>query len=1241
MMTATVLMAQHSQDYKLHRYDTTDGGILWDINSTGEWGIIRLGSVSAGGNATPKLYNVETEEAFEVKYGGRIISISDVSADGNIVVGDLNGKPVAYNRSTEELTVFRMREKWSNGTLSSITPDGKWAVGHYSGYMGEFEDSELTGDFYFSPLMVNVETGDTLALPGMPTRDMAHLDQHALILNSITPDGRYAIGQMDWYIMQPQSGFTFIYDTQLHSYRVLAFEEHDDTDWTPRFPDLHHIEGSTLSPNGRYLAGAAYFTKSQEGSIFYNEYTVPFRYDMETGEMKIFDNGESNNIEVGAVTDRGILFGNPNTGSPLRNFRILVDDRYWISFSQVCQQCYDFNFLERTGYEYTGTVTGVSGDGSRIVAFPDPTGESYIFDFGHPIDEVCEHVDLLNNYTVTPEEGSTFALISNVEINFGRNIQIVGSGANVHLYKADGTLVMNGLSNGGLTMKTGSKNTAVAAFRTRPLEEGTEYRVVIDAGAISVNGDTERTNQEISITYTGRADGPVQLLKATPNDQSTLRQIDNASAYLLLDFDAPILRTDNCLAYLERAEDGSRLATLTAATGNTEATRHQLLLYPSSTVYLYSGEKYHLIVEAGSISDYSGNANSYNERIELTYNGAYIREAESESVMFADDFNNPNACLTTWLRYEGDHLSPTQTMQAWGFDKDNNPWNYTLRDSEESGDFFAGSHSMYSPAGASDDWMMTPQIAVPSDGKAVLEFDAQSYDPRKSDYLALYIYENNNVLSYLSNATMQQVREQAILLDNILLTAGANAEITAGEWTHYTYSLKDWAGKNIYIAFVNHNESQSAIFVDNVLVQREVNYQIAFGNRDRVVAQDEIIISGQITVMCDETDGGASLTLRDANGMELSRLEWMQIPEKGQAADFVFAQPLPLQIGTEVRFSIDVQIGEKKDTYTGVIQDLAFEPTKRVVLEEMTGSTCVNCPLGIVAIEQCERTYGDLFIPIGIHSYTGDNLGAGFIDYTSYLGILGAPMARINRLPEVYSPMYRQSDEFYYCNVEGETLWHDVVGQELDRLTEAEIGLSAALSEDGKSIDFETQLRYAITASNQQLSLLLVVMEDGIETFQQNGYYSIQSATLADWCNGGPYAEYIVYPYTHDHVVRSVVGQTYSGTIGLFPADLESGVTYTSNLSSPCPATVNDKTKLTAVAMLIDAQTSLVINAAKANIEDYEHNAIENVLTDEDNQSLVLRALSGTVINSDIQPSDFMKLPNGLYLLGDRKILIR
>lgn len=1235
-----------AQNYKIHKYDSNDGGILIDLSANGKWAVIVLGSTQGGGTATPKLYNVDTEEVIPVEYANRTFNISSVSDDGNIVVGSYVGRPAAYNRAEGKITIFPLRPLWQSGELSHVTPDGKWAVGSYNGYNGKINDvDELNHDYYYSPLYVNIETGDTIATPGVPKRDMAHLDQHALVFRTITPDGRYIVGEMSWYIMQPASSVLFVYDTKEDSYRVVGFTEHASKPWEPLVPYMNHIEAPSISPDGHWLTGMAYMAKTIESSEFFNEFGTPFRYDIPKGEFTLLDEADTN-VDGCFIDNKGTIFANPNTGGPLRDFRILYQGKYWITLSQICKQQFGFSFTERTGYERTGSVAAVSGDGSRFIAFPDPLGQSYCFDFGRPVEEVCDGIDLLDNYTISPVDGSVFSQISTIEINFGRAVQVLGTGKNVHLYKADGTKVSDAITAGnqGLSLKTGSRNIVNAVFRTRNLEAGEQYYITIDAGSIAVANDADRTNKEIRVNYTGRKSGPVGFVKASPEPHSHIRQIDAASSYILVTFDSPVKVTDNASAYIERVEDGTRMASLTISEGNTEATKNHILLTPTTTVYLYEGLEYKVVVEAGSVCDYSKAESSYNAQIEFSYHGEYVREVSNESTLFADDFSDPAASYAIWLRYEGDHRTPLASMQNWSFDADNMPWQFGMSDDETYSNIFAGSHSLYAPSGQSDDWMMTPQILMPEDGKAVLDFDAQSYMPNKTDVLKVYVFEEEFEIPNLSSAWMEDVRKRAVLLDEITLSAGTNQEKTTDEWTHYHYNLSAWAGKNIYIAFVNQNNNQSAIFLDNVTIQRELLYTIGFSNAERVVGKNNITIAGQFTVKTAEPVNSITLTLKDAQGKEVSKVEWPSISGniQNRAIPFTFSTPFPLEIGTTNPFSIDILLGEREETYSGSIYNLAFETTKHVVLEEMTGIDCPNCPQGIIAIEKLENIFGEQFIPISIHSYPKDPYAGSMLGYSTFLGLNGAPMARINRIPGIYYPMYSAGGTYYDTYPES-PVWYDIVAQELNKLTVADLSLSAALSADEKNINYDVELRYALNADNQQLSLLLVVLEDGIVNYQQNNLGALSQPLFGEWgadgtlsgIDTGGYA----YPVTHNDVARMLVGETMSGTIGLFPSTLNAGETYCANLSSQFPEVITGKQNATAVAMLIDTQSGEVINAAKAKVQSF-NTGVEGVETSTNNNTDVY-SLSGVLVRKSATASDVRSLPSGLYIVGGKKVLVK
>lgn len=1238
----------NAQNYTIHKYVPNDGGILTSITPNGKWSVIQLGSTSGGGTATPKLYNVDTEEIIPVQYANRVFNIESVSNDGNIVVGSFSNRPAAYNRETGKITIFPMRPLWQNGTLSHVTPDGKWAVGSYNGYNGEItEGEELNHDYYYSTLYVNIETGDTIATPNLPKKDMAHLNQNAMVFNKITPDGRYIIGSMSWYIMQPNSSVTFVYDTQEKQYRVVGFTEHDTKAWEPVEPSLHHLEGTSISPDGHWLAGMAYTTKTIEGSEFFSESGVPYLYDIKTGEINVFVDSELN-IDGCIVNNNGTIIANPNTGGPLRDFRVYYQNKYWITLNQIYKQQYGFSFSEKTGFDRTGSVLDISADGSRIVAFVDPLGESYVLDLGKSIEEVCDGIDLLDNYSVTPANGSIFSQISSIEINFGRNVQVLGTGRNVHLYKEDGTKIADGLTAGnqGLSLKSGSKNTVTAVFRTRALEPGVKYYVSIDAGAIAVGNDETRKNKEIRINYIGRTNDAVSLVKVAPAAGSSLRQIDASNSYILYTFDCPVKVTDNANAYLNRIEDGKEVfvSQLIIAEGNTNETKNQVALYPASPVYLFDQYEYRVVLGAGSVSDYAGTEISLNKEISTTYKGTYVREVSVNNVLFADDFNNMAESLVKWLRYEGDHHTPLASMQVFEFDADNQPWNFSIRDNESSEDRCAGSHSLYSPSGESDDWMLTPQIVMPSEGNVTLEFDAQSYNPSKKDILKLYVFEEDWVIAALNSEWMEDVKSKSVLLDEVTLSAGENQEQLDGEWTHYSYNLSKWLGKNIYIAFANQNRNQSMIFVDNVKIEREQLFTISFKNADAVVNKNEITISGQLNITTNNTINSIKLTLKDAEGKEVSTVDWPNISGnlEGRSIPFEFSNALPLSVGKINKYSVEVQLGDKSTEYAGAISDLVFEPTKHVVLEEMTGIDCQNCPLGILSIEKLEKTFGERFIPISIHAYTGDPYASNLGSYATFLGLSAAPSARINRVDGTYYPIVSQNGKYIDTNSE-DPLWFDIVTRELGKSTTADISLNAILSADGKTIDYYPSIRSALDETNSQLSLLIVVLENGLVNYQYNAFGTLDQTILGEWGVGGLYSgestNGYAYPVTHNDVARAVVGQTMSGTIGLFPQNIEAGKAYSTKLSSAYPALISNPENASVVAMLIDTQSGEIVNAIKTKLISAENaTGIDSEIASHTSD---VYSVSGVLVCKSATSSDIKSLPKGMYIVGGKKLLVK
>ena len=421
------------------------------------------------------------------------------------------------------------------------------------------------------------------------------------------------------------------------------------------------------------------------------------------------------------------------------------------------------------------------------------------------------------------------------------------------------------------------------------------------------------------------------------------------------------------------------------------------------------------------------------------------------------------------------------------------------------------------------------------------------------------------------------------------LNIGAAEDSLDNDFTDYTLSLAKYAGQKVYIAFWNHNTDQSIMFLDSVMVRRNLKYLMAINNASSVIRKSEQAISGTLTINADnEVYNTVTLTLKDADGQTVDTYTQTGLSlKKGDKQAFTFSKPLPLTVGISNAYSIRVQLDDYTDVVKSTIKDLTFEPVKRVVLEEETGFTCQYCPEGLVTIEHLKKLYGDKFIPVSIHTYTGDPYGSGLSGYSSYLGLNAAPKAVIQRDGHISSPLEQNDDGDYTFNSEGGYLWSDKVAAELNKPADYEISVpSIVYNESTNKLDLTLSLRSALHLKNQYVNIFAVAMEDSIVYTQANGCRMIADPILGEWGKGGIYAYAEVPNVSEDDVVRSYWGSSFSGSNAGFPQSFEAGEEYTVDLSLTYPDQVFVKNNGKIVFMAFDGNTNALINAVLVKMSD-------------------------------------------------------
>lgn len=1205
------------------------GGALNSMSANGSWAV---GDAPNPANSTfqafPRLVNTATGETLELYTESEglqsaAMGATCVSNDGKTVGGSFYGNPAVWKEGSGWTSLPRPKGKYDGGTVSGITPDGMYAVGRVS--------IEL---FHEYPCMWDLENMKLIDLPGMIDSNPMYKDKIEqggdpaewsdndlnVRLTAISPDANTLLGTVDF--AYPEASWEFIY-------------RRDEAKW---YPLGLKYENGRLSALNDEIVGVGDCVLSADGSqvgglcTTVSEASVPFTCSVSNPEIFSL-HGDGEGYGVWAIGSDGVIYGSTPTGTPVRNWAVKVGN-YWYDWKSVIKQLYGIDWMNditKDDLGLSGTVVSVSADNLKILAADYAQGFAYIITLPDHIAEICKNVDLLGDYRVSPVNGAEFSTLQKIVLDMGRPVEVTGEKNCVQLLDAEGNVVRTSIN---FTVQADNNKRVEVIFRNYSLEAGKSYTVKVPAGSMCIAGDPERVNKEISVRYRGREAGPVKPVSFAPENGASVARINLTTNPVIVNFNVPLSVGENPDIRLFQIKDGVEefLYALSASVSN-----NQVMIYPVIEQYLADGTDYRIDFGAGTVADLSGDG--ANEAFSITYHGSYVPEIDPTSnIIFREDFTFG---VVNMLLYEGDHNNPSQEMLDWDFEAEDRPW-VPVYDDIEDIDYAAASHSSYDPAGQSDDWMVTHQLYIPDD-KATLTFKSQSYKNSKNDILKVYVWDSKDVVTILTKNVVDKIRYNGDLVYNQKQTPGKSEDLLADDWTLNTVDLSKYAGKFIYIAFVNDNQNQSAIFVDDIVVSREVVALLSVDTPQAVVDKDNVRISGRFVVMKEFGIDGYQLTLSDAEGNLIETISSDEHLEKEEISSFSFEKPVALEKAVVNSFLINFTAGSESIDMKYDIKNLLFETTKRVVLEEMTGTTCQFCPQGIIAIEYLQELFDDLFIPVAIHSYTGDKLGgAEQSAYASFLGLPAAPTGRVAR-GDVSSPMYNNKIDYLFVAPDGLT-WLQKAEEALSEKAVVDMEIKAAnIDQDSKKVSVDVSVNPAISRTDANFNVFAILMEDDIMGFQTNGLYTTEAPGLGEWGKDGSNGKASVLWY-YDDVVRGTsavetagVYSGFNGKGGYIPSEIKAGepIDFTFDFALPSGIAEVNNTKV--CLMLIDANTGEYLNAA---VFSDIATAVDGICA-EDVKVADIYDLAGRIVMRDAAVSDLSTLQPGIYIRAGKKFIVR
>ena len=339
------------------------------------------------------------------------------------------------------------------------------------------------------------------------------------------------------------------------------------------------------------------------------------------------------------------------------------------------------------------------------------------------------------------------------------------------------------------------------------------------------------------------------------------------------------------------------------------------------------------------------------------------------------------------------------------------------------------------------------------------------------------------------------------------------------------------------------------------------------------------------------------------------------------------------QEGTEERvFTITKVNGQPNEAQagtkaSGLIASTSKSVTRRIAVEEYTGTACGWCPRGMVAMEQMRKAYPEQFIGIAVHQY--NNSDPMYIEQYAVLSFSGAPQCTMDRI--IYID---PSEAPSYINAL------------LSIPAKAGVEVSGQWTGDNK-VEATATVSSLIDGGRYGLEFVLVadsLKGSGTAWNQSNYYYQYTAAQggaeVADFCKGGKYGRSSVSGLYFNDVAIASSYTGYENQIEPLVVAEEQPATVSYTLSLPTNTTLANaikKEQVSVVALVIDHYDGIIVNSAKAPIGT-ELSAIKSVASAAGSQQPVARySLDGRKLNAAQRGLNIVRLADGTV----RKIVER
>lgn len=534
---------------------------------------------------------------------------------------------------------------------------------------------------------------------------------------------------------------------------------------------------------------------------------------------------------------------------------------------------------------------------------------------------------------------------------------------------------------------------------------------------------------------------------------------------------------------------------------------------------------------------------------------------------YSEDFQNGKPQNITYI--DGDGFTITDDLKGTGLEC--GTW-HIVRNNYTDENFFMASTSSFTTPGKANDWMITPVIKIYGKGSK-LSWKSMSLSKVKKDGLKVYVSTTGNSIKDFEASPLFSIESEE-----------------AGNWQTHEVSLDQYAGQQIYVAFVNDTYNKYVLCLDDIEITGPAP-DATFS-----IATPIMTDTGKANMAVDITNDYADMMQSCTIGYELGGKTYTETftglnLAKGASTRLTAQETFEVPINTTVNYQAWIEVnGDRYHSQSGSIRGTYFISNRRTLIEESTGIWCSACPGGAAALEYLEKNYPDNVVSIAIH---GGQDPMAFENYIQFMGVSSYPNLLTDR-KFLHGPMSLDQSGLHYSLMLGAEYYFL---QAQRQMAEAELSGTATLANSGTNqIDIELKSRFTNDFNNHRFDIALVLLEDSVTAIngtlykQTNGYssavyrdvtiYGMKDTLKA--CAGWAYLPSAA-PLKFNHVARAVYNDSFTG-YGIdnqLPTNLKGGEYYTSKFTWTVPQGVVNNMKYTSIVALMTDANGWIVNACK------------------------------------------------------------